>query len=667
MQYNEFLSKFNIRLNEQQNAAVQRVQGATLLLAVPGSGKTTVIVSHLGYMLYCLDIAPENILTMTYTVAATNDMRKRFRRVFGDEYADKLEFRTINGVCQRILMYKYKHLPRILSDESSVSRIVAQALHAVFGEYPNDRDIADYALHIAYAKNMMLPPQERMKRARKFEEVFQAYTRILRENRWMDYDDQLVLAYDALSNDEALRTHFHTTYRYINVDEAQDTSLIQHKIIQLLAGRDGNIFMVGDEDQSIYGFRAAYPQALMSFVNDYDNAVTLLMEQNYRSDGCIVQTANKFIKRNAQRHNKEMFTDKGDGKPIKYTYIKERTKQPGYLLDALTASESQDIAVLYRNNDSIIPLIDLLSKRGIPYKHRGAETLFFSTPVVSDIIDLINLSEDMRRSEEFLRVYYKMGISLRKDIVESVLGAKNPDDTVFQALIGSPAVPEHVRKKLYVMERLVIDIYRNHTDDAIDYIIDRVGYGRWLERRKTESTALMILRMLAGQNRTISTFVRRMGELKAIIGQGGAQDAAITLSTIHSSKGLEYDDVILFDLCEGVFPSMDAKKDDNIREEENRLFYVGMTRARHGLECVYQTTEFVTGLMTPSDSHRYEHPLIHPPVKSVETFEVGDRVSHAQFGVGVVVGVGVDTVTVSFGKRGTKQILTTMPVLTLLD
>lgn len=667
MQYREFLSKFNIRLNGQQNEAVQRVQGATLLLAVPGSGKTTVIVSHLGYMLYCLNIASENILTMTYTVAATNDMRKRFRKVFGDEYADKLEFRTINGVCQRILMHKYPHLPRILSDESSVSRVVAQALQTVFGEYPNDRDIADYALHIAYAKNMMLPPQERMKRARKFEEVFQAYTRILRENRWMDYDDQLVLAHDVLSKDKALLTHFRTTYRYINVDEAQDTSLIQHRIIQLLAGRDGNIFMVGDEDQSIYGFRAAYPQALMSFANDYDNAVTLLMEQNYRSDGCIVETANKFIKRNVQRYDKDMRTDKEYGTPIRYTFIKERSKQHAYMLDVLSRSNSQDIAVLYRNNDSVIPLIDLLSRCGIPYKHRGAETLFFATPVVSDVIDLINLSEDTRRSDEFLRVYYKIGISLKKEMVIDILRAKHPDETVFQALIGQPAIPENIRKKLYVMERLVIDIYRNYTDDAIEYILNRVGYGKWLERRKTESTALTILRILASQNRSISTFVRRMGELKAIIEQGGVQDAAITLSTIHSSKGLEYDDVILFDLCEGVFPSMDAQKDDNIREEENRLFYVGMTRARHGLECIYQTTEFVTGLIPQEAAEPRYHGVGYQAPVSCEHFEMGDRVSHKEFGMGVVVGVGVDTVTVNFVRGGTKRILTSMPALTLLE
>lgn len=656
MTFEEFKHKFNITLNPQQEQAVQRVNGNTLLLAVPGSGKTTVIVTRLGYMVYCLGIDPADILTMTYTVAATNDMRERFREKFGDEYADQLEFRTINGVCTRIIMKKYPRLPRLLTGEGSNSNgnMVTRAIMEVTGEFPSDGAVADAVLHIAYSKNMMLNSEQRMRLADGFEPIFQAYNQFLRMGGWMDYDDQLVLAYDALKRDAGLLNYFKGIYKYINVDEAQDTSYIQHKIIELLAGHDGNLFMVGDEDQSIYGFRAAYPQALMDFSKTYNDANVLLMEQNYRSSANIVKAANRFIRRNHHRYDKTMKTDHPDGDQIVLTHVMQRDQQPQHIVNRLANAHGAEIAVLYRNNDSIIPVIDLLNRRGISYKHRGAETLFFSNPIVCDMVGLMRMSADMCIAEPFIQSYYKLGFGMKKTLVEGILKNKPDDMTVFQALMNSNEIPDVYKRKLAVREKQIIGLYRMPTISAIECILKDMEYGKYLKNRGTDSSGLAILQMLALQNPNTAYFPKRIDELKEIVESGGAKRSNIILSTIHSSKGLEYDNVILFDLVQGVFPSKDSEEDDDLKEEENRLFYVGMTRARYHLECIYQNADFVMNLLPPTAPNKSNNTL----------FELGEYVQHPQFGIGVVQYIEGDIATIHFLNAGTRQILLSMGLLT---
>ena len=265
-----------IVLNPQQMEAVKTVKGPVLLLAVPGSGKTTVLVLRLGYMIKRCGIAPENILTVTYTVAATRDMARRFAGFFGDELASRMEFRTINGICAKIIGYYSRVLGRrafeLVTDEKRLGGILAQIYQEVEQDWPTEADLRNVRTLITYIKNQMLSEREIRElgsgKGRVLREadgvnigaIYERYNRWLREQHLMDFDDQMVYALTILRKVPQVLAHFQDLYRYICVDEAQDTSKIQHEIIALLAARDGNLFMVGDEDQSIYGFRAAYPE-----------------------------------------------------------------------------------------------------------------------------------------------------------------------------------------------------------------------------------------------------------------------------------------------------------------------------------------------------------------------------------------------------------------------
>ncbi|MGN0983403.1 MAG: ATP-dependent helicase, partial [Gemmiger sp.] len=263
-----------MQLDRQQQAAVQAVDGPVLLLAVPGSGKTTTLVARLGYLVYGCHVPARSILTTTYTVAATNELRTRFAAMFGQADAKLLEFRTINGVCARIIRAYERQGHKafeLVTAEDRLTALLAQIWRDIQQDFPTEADLRALRIQITCIKNQMLQEDELAametdpRNTLRIVPIYRAYCKAMRQNRWMDYDDQMVYALAILRRNPEILAQFQRQYRYFCVDEAQDTSRIQHTILRLLAGSSRNLFMVGDEDKSIYGFRAACPQALLEF------------------------------------------------------------------------------------------------------------------------------------------------------------------------------------------------------------------------------------------------------------------------------------------------------------------------------------------------------------------------------------------------------------------
>ena len=295
MEYEAWKATWKAPLNPQQEAAVQAAQGPVLLLAVPGSGKTTVLIHRLGYLIFCLGVAPEQILTVTYTVAATRDMAARFARTFGETWANRLEFRTINGLSARIIQHyervKGRQAFTLVTEEGRLAALVGELYRKATGEFAAESTVRSFRTAITYCKNRQMT-QEEIEAYQvediPFAKLYRQYHAELRRRRWMDYDDQMVYAAQILRQHGDILAYFQDKYRYLCVDEAQDTSRIQHTILKLLAGRRRNLFLVGDEDQSIYGFRAADPGALLRFEEEYPGGRVLFLEKNYRSTATIV-------------------------------------------------------------------------------------------------------------------------------------------------------------------------------------------------------------------------------------------------------------------------------------------------------------------------------------------------------------------------------------------
>ena len=423
MTYEEFKTQYSIRLNRQQEEAVRQRSGPVLLLAVPGSGKTTVLVTRLGYMLHCKGIRPEQILTVTYTVAATRDMKARFISFFGEDHADKLTFRTINGLCAvvigRYARQKGTEPFALLDDERQINSVIRDLLARTGTAFPSDLQVKDARTHITYCKNMMLTESEihtHKVDGMDFPRVYFEYQDYLLRSRRMDFDDQMVFTYRIFRQHPDILAYFQRRWPYICVDEAQDTSKIQHAILRLLASGSGNIFMVGDEDQSIYGFRAAWPQALLEFEQVFPGAKVLKLETNYRSTRAIVEKSDAFIRRNQNRRPKKMRTENQQGSPIRRIMLEDYNRQYNYLLKVAENCE-ESTAVLYRNNDSALPLIDLLEQKGVPYACRQREGFFFTSPLVRDITDMLEFAFDDGNKDLFLRFYYKLDLKLKKAVI----------------------------------------------------------------------------------------------------------------------------------------------------------------------------------------------------------------------------------------------------------
>lgn len=618
MEWQEFERKFPQKLNEQQKEAVQSVEGPVLLLAVPGSGKTTVLVTRLGYMIYVKGIAPEKILTVTYTVAATEDMAARFASLFGTDMADRLTFKTINGICAGIIHTYGRKTGRtpfaLLNDEKVIADTLAKIYQKTERIYATESDLQTVRTLITYIKNSMLTDAEIREMDKtadmKISAIYKEYNTWLREQKLMDYDDQMVYAYTMLQRFPELLRLYQDKFPYLCVDEAQDTSKIQHAIIALLASKTENLFMVGDEDQSIYGFRAAYPEALLSFEKNHPSAKVLLMEENFRSGAGIVKAADTFIQKNTLRHKKHMRAIKDGEEVVKEIAVKTRDDQYRYLAavaencaaaradrvggrsDNGTADASHTVAVLYRDHECALPLIDLLERKEIPYRMRNAEISFFTHRTVLDVLNIMKLAMHPKAAETFLQVYYKINTYIRKeDALQIARISETQDISVWNAAVRYHGLSDYTMSSVQNTRMHMQQLLTERGDKAVKHILYYMGYQEYLERCGLKADKIEILQILGSREDSMAGLLQRLRELQDILTRKETDYSCnFILSTIHASKGLEYDTVYLMDVTDGILPAQMLKNPEKASveerenyEEERRLFYVGATRAKSEL------------------------------------------------------------------------------------
>ena len=619
MEWKEFETTFSVKLNQQQKEAVQSTKGPVLLLAVPGSGKTTLLVTRLGYMIYCKNIPTERILTVTYTVAATKDMSERFAVRFGEDMAKRLEFRTINGICARIIQYYGRRIGKtpfeLVKDEKATTGMLIRICQDHGMGYPTESDLKNVRTLITYIKNMMLNEEE----LQKLEEesdirivgIYREYCRQMREQKLMDYDDQMLYAYNILRKDLGVLAYFQNRYPYICVDEAQDTSKIQHAIIALLAAGTGNLFMVGDEDQSIYGFRAAYPEALLSFEKKHPGAKVLLMEENFRSNAKIVEAADKFIQKNTLRHEKHMRAAREAGADIREISLKSRKAQYVYLMKAaqkcttgmagMSGSEEHrgradasvtETAVLYRDNECAIPLIDLLERKNIPYRMRNADLSFFTHRTVLDVQNSIRFAMDPKDTELFMQIYYRLKLFFnKKDALRYAQISQEKDMEVLDAALKYGNLEKYQEDNIRNLKRQMVRILNMPGDEVVNQILTYMGYQDYLKKMGMNANKLETVKLIGSRVESPEKLLERLEELRTIIQEKVSdKDCPFILSTMHASKGLEYDTVYLLDVMDGILPEKvlanprtASKEELETYEEERRLFYVGVTRAKNQL------------------------------------------------------------------------------------
>lgn len=684
MEYEAWKATWKAPLNPQQEAAVQAAQGPVLLLAVPGSGKTTVLIHRLGYLIFCLGVAPEQILTVTYTVAATRDMAARFARTFGETWANRLEFRTINGLSARIIQHyervKGRQAFALVTEEGRLAALVGELYRKATGEFAAESTARSLRTAITYCKNRQMT-QEEIEAYQvediPFAKLYRQYHAELRRRRWMDYDDQMVYAAQILRQHGDILAYFQDKYRYLCVDEAQDTSRIQHTILKLLAGRRRNLFLVGDEDQSIYGFRAADPGALLRFEEEYPGGRVLFLEKNYRSTATIVAAADRFIRQNQHRRDKHMVAARGPGPAIQPIWVADRVQQYAQLAQWAQDCD-RETAVLYRNNDSALPLLDLLDRQGTGCRCRQMEGTFFTHRVVRDVTDFIAFAAHPADGERFFRLYYKMGVGIPKAAAQWAVLQSRGEGNLMAILSRCPQLTQRSQVLCQALAEQFAQLLDDRGDEAIHRLRHHMGYGDFLSTRGSDPGKLAILEALGRYTPNPSALVTRLGELRERIRQGDSDpNSPFLLSTIHGSKGLEYQRVILMDVADGVLPLADPPLGDHpdpaaveAYEEERRLFYVAMTRAKEELFLFrFRRSDLGSTFardLFPDKTRRLRQAVAPrpkgggkpapPPLPDLALFDAGAPVTHRAFGRGEVVSRQGDIATILFQEKGEKKV-----------
>lgn len=692
--------ELGVSLNKVQKQAVLHTEGPLLLLASPGSGKTTTTIMRIGYLIEEKGVTPSRIKAVTFSRASASDMRDRFKRFFPNQSGNSVDFSTIHSLAfevvreffgKRKVSYQIIEGNNDLAGPFQKKQILKNLFKKCNNETISEDQYEDLTTYISFIKNKLVPVRDWGKvkcDVPNAQRILTEYEQVKKRNRFVDFDDMLTIANKAFETDADLLKKYQQRYDYILTDESQDTSLVQHAIIEKLVKPHQNLYVVADDDQSIYGWRAAEPQYLLNFKQVYPNAVILMMEQNYRSSKEIVEAANQFIKQNKQRYDKNMFTENPPNKPIAIKILADFRFQAKYVAGEISKLQNyRDAAVLFRNKSSSILLVNEFNRAGIPFYIKDYDNRFFSHWVVKDILNFMRMSFTDKRPDILEQIHTKLDLYITKEqLVE--LKRLNHNRSIFDQLLK---ISDSYRAKQIKECQQTFQMMRGMSPlAAITTIRGALGYDKAIDKmaqnlnfnKEKLMGILFTLEAIAAPLKTMEEFAKRLTHLEAAINASKFKrgENVVTFSTLHSSKGLEFKNVYMVDLIQGVIPSdEDLKGPDDLLEEAVRLFYVGMTRAESNLELLSYKKQFghrvqpsqfvydVKRIVAPPIQTKKKQSLqkdeqdrpiipINPnAIKRVEDLKIGSQIKHRVFGRGEILQIDQEYLEIQF-QRGPKKL-----------
>ncbi|MFI3307881.1 MAG: UvrD-helicase domain-containing protein [Mycoplasmatota bacterium] len=680
-------------LNNKQLEAVKHVDGPLLVLAGAGSGKTRVLTTRIAYLISEIGISPKNILAITFTNKAAKEMRTRVFSLLNN-LTNQIQISTFHSLGLLIIKENYQYLDKkanftIIDSDDSLSTI--KKILKEFNLDPKIYNPKAIRSKISGAKNELMTPDMYSNYVHNdFEEivlrVYRRYNERLKENNSVDFDDLLMLPYILFKKNKDILKIYQDRYKYILVDEYQDTNEAQYKLVQLLSSKNKNICVVGDDYQSIYGFRGSNYKNILNFEKDYPNTLVILLEQNYRSTKNIINAANSVIKNNKHKKDKNLWTENEDGLKVKYKRVYNELEESSYIVSQiLSLIENnvplKEIAVLYRTNAQSRTLEDEILRNSIPYKVVGS-FYFYNRKEIKDLISYLKLIHNQDDDISLLRVINvpKRGIGL-KTIENITINARNKQISLFEAI---DAKKELLFKN--TIEELVILSKTSSLTELIDAILIKTGIREELEKEDTiESISRLenleefksITKSFEEKNGIVSLddFLNEI-TLFSDKEEYKDNDNVITLMTVHASKGLEFDNVFIAGLEEGIFPHLNSMNSDSELEEERRLCYVSITRAKNNLFITNCKRRLIFGNESYNPPSRFineidDSLLEKDEIVTKETkfkkeknidqdavYTLGQKVYHEIFKDGVIVGIDKSVLTIAFAHpHGIKQLI----------
>lgn len=603
-------------LNPAQKKAVEHTDGPLLIMAGAGSGKTKVLTCKIANLL-AHDVAPWSILAITFTNKAATEMRERVDRLIG-EGAKDVWLSTFHSFCARFLrreieatdIYKRNFVIYDSSDSQVVIKDCLKELNLDPKQYaPNAIQNA-----ISNAKNQLMGPKAMERDAENFfqkkvAEVYKSYARKLRTNNALDFDDLLMVSVVLLEENEEIRTKYQRRFKYILVDEYQDTNGAQYQLTKILAAQHHNLCVVGDADQSIYGWRGADIRNIMDFEQDYPESHTIKLEQNYRSTKNILAAANAVIEHNINRKKKELWTDNATGEKLTTYEARDERDEGQFITTTITKQKTifnasyGDMAILYRTNAQSRVIEETFMRAGIPYTMVGG-LKFYDRKEIKDILAYLRVIYNPLDTVSLMRIINvpKRGLGATS-LGKIAAYAEEHELTMFDvisnpdALDEIPGITARVKKPLELFSAFIFQFMgyqaNMHLDDLIQKVLDESGYLAELkaENKPENESRIENLREFIGVARdfekseetpNLETFLSQLS-LVSDIDNAEMEDDRVTLMTLHSAKGLEFPIVFMIGMEEGLFPHSRTLMDDNEIEEERRTCYVGITRAQRKL------------------------------------------------------------------------------------
>ena len=593
-----------MKKNSAQEKAILHNQGPMMLLAGPGSGKTTTMTKRVKALLEYYQVNPARILVVTFTKAAAREMKERFEKLCRDsgltQNYKQVTFGTFHGVFYGILRHAYGLTGKNIISEERRYDMLRELVYRQKIEVEDEKEFFEGLVQeISEVKNSRIPLEHYYSKNcpdEVFRSLYTSYVTVCRQSRLLDFDDMLLYCYDLLTQREDILAGWQKKFQYILVDEFQDINKLQYDIVKMLAAPENNLFIVGDDDQSIYAFRGAKPEIMMNFPKDFPSVQTELLSMNYRSTKEIVDAAGRVIVWNKRRFQKKIHTENEQGKPLVVKAFQNGKEEELYLKDCIVKSHEQgcsyeEMAVLYRTNSGARFLVETLMEYQIPFQMRDVLPNLYDHWIARNFISYIKLAMGDRSRKEFLQVMNRPNRYISRDALD-------------EPQVSFEALRWHYEEKEWMLDRIDkfeedLNLLKNMTPyGAINYIRHGIGYEEYLKTyalfRKLKIEDLYeVLEELADGAKGYQTFgewfihiAEYTNKLKEQARTKISEKKGVVISTLHSVKGLEFDKVFLMDVNEGTIPYRKALKDSDI-EEERRLFYVGMTRARKELNLFY--------------------------------------------------------------------------------
>ena len=585
--------------NEAQTQAIQHTDGPCLVLAGPGSGKTLTIVNRVKYLIEKQKVRPEEILVVTFTRFAAAEMKSRLCLVMGKRDLP-VTVGTFHGIYYGILKWAYRMNQENILSETEKYQILRGVINKERMEIFDEEDfIQDIAAEIGKVKNNRIPLEEFVSEkcsADAFRNIYRNYERHRKELKKIDFDDMLVLCYELFRSRPDVLAQWQKKFRYVLIDEFQDINRIQYDVIRMLAQPENNLFVVGDDDQAIYGFRGADSELMLGFGKDFPDAKQILLGMNYRSTANIVQNSLKLIENNVERYSKKLEANREGGSCLHIQEVKDPVEEAEYVLEEIqkckeNGIKEEEIAILFRVHTDARAVVEAMVERKIPFQMKEHLPNIYEHFIAKDIMAYFRLATGARHRQDFLQIMNRPKRYLGRD---SVAGAKVSFEDMRKFYCDKDWMIDRIDQFEWDVKMLM----KMAPYAAIQYIRKRIGYDDFLKEyafthqinRSDLNEVLAEIEEAAKAFSSVEEWFAHVEEytetLKVKEKERNRPRPGVRLMTIHASKGLEFKQVFLIAANEGRIPYQKAKTDKEI-EEERRLFYVAMTRAKDFLKICY--------------------------------------------------------------------------------